>query len=254
MAHAPAKLFSVERRGQHVAAAAVIPTAAPLPTGEILDELRALRAEMAELRETVANQASLAAAEHSTAHHDLDDDDAMKRDVRIEIAQMVRSIGRAKAEIAAIKHPEAGTDQMEVASHQLEAITATTEKSTNEIMTAVDDIEATLKKITALTVDDAEVALHVDHASERLIAIIEACSFQDLTGQRVTQVVRTLRFIESRILAMIDIWGLEAFRDLPLPDDEMANQDDEREDAELLNGPSLGGKGLSQDDIDALFD
>src|SRR3546814_8027498 len=101
------------------------------------------------------------------------------------------------------------------------------------------------------TVEDGEVAPLIDEASERLIAIIESCSFHDLTGHRVTQVVKTLRFIESRILAMIDIWGLEAFRDLPLPPDD---ETEEREDAELLNGPALGGAGLSQDDIDALFD
>ena len=209
----------------------------------MLDELRALRAEIAELRAVVTPPRQEAETD--------DDDDAMKRDVRVEIAMMVRSIGRAKAEIAAIKNPAADTDQMESASHQLEAITATTERSTNEIMSAVDDIEQTLKKITHLTVDDGEVSPLIDEASERLIAIIEACSFHDLTGQRVTQVVKTLRFIESRILAMIDIWGLEAFRDLPLPVDEEADQ---REDAELLNGPALGGQGLSQDDIDALFD
>jgi len=249
MAHVPSKIFSVERRAQRAGApivAAVPPPPAPPASSEIMEELRALRAEMAELRDIVGN--SLRPAD--TALDD-DDDDAMKRDVRVEIALMVRSIGRAKAEIAAIKNPTAATDQMETASHQLEAITATTERSTNEIMTAVDDIEQTLKKITHLTVDDGEVSPLIDHASERLIAIIEACSFHDLTGQRVTQVVKTLRFIESRILAMIDIWGLDAFRDLPLPPDEDA---DEREDSELLNGPALGGAGLSQDDIDALFD
>lgn len=247
MVHVPAKVFSVERRGQHGLASVpvVAPVASPL-TGEIMEELRALRAEMAELRESMTNTAP------ATMASELDDDAAMKRDVRVEIAQMVRSIGRAKAEIAAIKHPESDTDQMETASHQLEAITATTERSTNDIMTAVDDIEQTLKKITALTVDDGEVSPLIDHASERLIEIIEACSFHDLTGQRVTQVVRTLRFIESRILAMIDIWGLEAFRDLPLPPEE--DETDQREDSELLNGPALGGAGLSQEDIDALFD
>lgn len=247
MAHVPSKIFSVERRAQRAGApiVAAAPPPAPPASGEIMEELRALRAEMAELRDIVGS--SLRAADAPLD----DDDDAMKRDVRVEIALMVRSIGRAKAEIAAIKNPTADTDQMETASHQLEAITATTERSTNEIMTAVDDIEQALKKITHLTVDDGEVSPLIDHASERLIAIIEACSFHDLTGQRVTQVVKTLRFIESRILAMIDIWGLDAFRDLPLPPDEDA---DEREDSELLNGPALGGAGLSQDDIDALFD
>jgi chemotaxis protein CheZ len=157
MVHAPAKVFSVERRGQQIGAAAAV-SSVPLPTSEIMDELRALRAEMAELRETVTDRLNGSGIDVLAERDQLSDDDAMKRDVRIEIAQMVRSIGRAKAEIAAIKHPEAGTDQMEVASHQLEAITATTEKSTNEIMTAVDDIESALKKITALTVEDGEVS------------------------------------------------------------------------------------------------
>lgn len=249
MAHVPMKVFSVERRAQRAGVPLVAPVAAPAPApmeSEILEELRALRAEVAEMRESMAGPGEAPPLVAAI------DEDAMKRDVRVEIALMVRSIGRAKAEIAAIKNPNADTDQMETASHQLEAITATTERSTNDIMAAVDEIEQTLKKITALTVDDGEVSPLVDHASEKLIEIIEACSFHDLTGQRVTQVVKTLRFIESRILAMIDIWGLDAFRDLPLPTDD-ENQDT-REDAELLNGPALGGQGLSQEDIDALFD
>ncbi|EDP64399.1 hypothetical protein BAL199_09258 [alpha proteobacterium BAL199] len=39
MVHAPAKVFSVERRGQQIGAAAVVPSV-PLPTSEIMDELR----------------------------------------------------------------------------------------------------------------------------------------------------------------------------------------------------------------------
>lgn len=241
MPHAHAKVFSVERRERGLTTAPAAP-----PTGVdasmLMEEVRALRAEVTDLRAALTRQSDNA-----------DTDDEMKRDVRVEIAQMVRSIGRAKAEIAAIKHPDADTDQVEVASSQLEAITQTTEAATNEIMTAVDDIEQTMKKITALTVEDPDIMLLVDEAADRLVSIIEACSFQDLTGQRVSQVVRTLRFIESRILAMIDIWGLDAFRDLPiepLMDDEKESEDE----LELLNGPALGDQGLSQEDIDALFD
>ncbi|NQW09531.1 MAG: protein phosphatase CheZ [Alphaproteobacteria bacterium] len=241
MSHVHAKVFSVERREMSLTATPANPLEG-IDTNMLLEEIRALRTEVTDLRAAFVRQFDV----------DADADDAMKRDVRVEIAQMVRSIGRAKAEIAAIKHPDSDTDQVEVASSQLEAITQTTEIATNEIMTAVDDIEQTLKRITALTVEDPDITLLVDEAADRLISIIEACSFQDLTGQRVTQVVSTLRFIESRILAMIDIWGLDAFQDLPI---EMpGDDDDEQDESELLNGPALGGQGLSQDDIDALFD
>ena len=205
MPHAHAKVFSVERRERGLTTAPAAP-----PTGVdasmLMEEVRALRAEVTDLRAALTRQSD-----------------------------------------------NADTDQVEVASSQLEAITQTTEAATNEIMTAVDDIEQTMKKITALTVEDPDIMLLVDEAADRLVSIIEACSFQDLTGQRVSQVVRTLRFIESRILAMIDIWGLDAFRDLPiepLMDDEKESEDE----LELLNGPALGDQGLSQEDIDALFD
>jgi chemotaxis protein CheZ len=167
---------------------------------------------------------------------------------------MVRSIGRAKTQIAAIKNPVVGRDEMEKASLQLEEITKATEEATHTIMTATDDVEQILKKVHAHTVEDPDVSPLIDEAGERLIAIIEACAFQDLTGQRVTQVVRTLRYIESRVLEMIDIWGLDAFKDVEIPDDEGEGAAAVDEDDELLNGPALGGQGLSQADIDALFD
>lgn len=250
------KLFSIERRAQQAglavdaAPAAIHAPVADVPApvavsdpgyDRILEELAALRAEVAALH---AENAEL----------DAEQDD-MRRDVRVEIAQMVRSIGKAKTQIAAIKNPVVGRDEMEKASLQLEEITKSTEDATNEIMSATDEVEQLLKRIHAQTVDDPDVAPLIDEASERLIAIIEACAFQDLTGQRVTQVVKTLRYIESRVLAMIDIWGLEAFQDIDIPLDE--NDEDaagESDEDELLNGPALAGAGLSQADIDALFD
>ena len=39
--------------------------------------------------------------------------------------------------------------------------------------------------------------------------IYTACSFQDLTGQRTRKVVTVLRYLESRINAMMGIWGVE---------------------------------------------
>ena len=93
--------------------------------------------------------------------------------------------------------------------------------------------------------------------------IYTACSFQDLTGQRTRKVVTVLRYLESRINAMISIWGLE---------DEDANADetgtaagaaapangpfdphDTRPDAHLLNGPQLHGRGVDQNAVDDLM-
>lgn len=274
MGDAKGRVFSVERRAQERGYPVQSPSTAKdiMPSFSssafeeaLLAEISSLRTELSEIRKAIGM--GVTAPERSpepepnessseTRAESPLESNAIDHDLRIEIAQMVRSIGKAKTQIAAIKHPMSAEDQMQTASLQLDTIVQTTETATNEIMESVDAIEGTLKQIHGFTLDDPEVQQLIDQASNQLISIIEACSFQDLTGQRINQVVKTLRFIESRILAMIDIWGgLEAFKDLPIPEDESRTGDGVSEEEEgLLNGPALGAPGLSQDDIDALFD
>ena len=48
---------------------------------------------------------------------------------------------------------------------------------------------------------------------------MEACSFQDITGQRVNRVnkvIKTIRYIQDWIVAMIGIRDKEALIDLPV--------------------------------------
>ena len=174
------------------------------------------------------------------------------RDVRIEIAQMVRSIGRAKAEIASIKHPLASEsdDKVHRASSELDAIVLDTETATNKILAGNEKIEAAINKLNTTHHDDPDVQAMTEDVAFNVIEILEACNFQDITGQRITKVVNTLRYIEDRILAMISIWGVDAFADLPV---EVGDDGREGDDA-LMNGPALQNEGISQDDIDALFD
>lgn len=168
---------------------------------------------------------------------------------RIEIAQMVRTIGQAKMEIASIKHPKAVDDRMDAATNELDAIVLGTETSTHDILTASERIEGTVRRMTALHPEDQELVALSEEVAGDIINIFEACNFQDITGQRITKVVNTIRFIEQRILAIIEIWGREAFAELPLSED--ASKDD---DQRLMNGPQLPNQGISQDDINALFD
>lgn len=252
----PRRPFTVERRmrerGEIVAshlAKGVVAETAPAngsagPGGEIppdmLAELRALTQEIVELRSQVDSKAQ---------SDGWDGDDGTLRDIRIEIARMVREIGRAKSELAALKHPMSDDDPVQAANTQLESIVSTTEAATNTIMNATDEIEDLIGRGKAMATGDTEMQNMFDDMSNKVIAIIEACSFQDLTGQRITKVIGTLRFIEQRILAMIDIWGIEAFQDLT-PE----SAEPEGEPGEALSGPALEGQGLSQADIDALFD
>jgi len=125
-----------------------------------------------------------------------------------------------------------------------------TESATEQILSNAEEIDQLASTLAARLKNDQNQQLIAD-VQERVIKIFEACNFQDLTGQRITKVVSTLKFIETHILRMMEIWGgLEAFREIEA--EKMSKPDG---DAGLLNGPKIEGEvgHASQDDIDALF-
>ena len=176
------------------------------------------------------------------------DDDLAAVAARVEIAQMVRIIGQAKMEIAAIRHPKADDDRMQSATSELDAIVKATETSTQDILGSAEQIEQIVRRMSGLHPNNQELGSLSEDVADEIIKIFEACNFQDITGQRITKVVNTIRYIEERILSIIGIWGIEAFADLPMP--ETPGTGDEG----LMNGPQLPNQGISQDDINALFD
>jgi chemotaxis protein CheZ len=205
--------------------------------------IQELRGEIAELRERQGHPSgSSTGAGESLA-------EAESLEARVEIAQMVRMIGRAKLEIAAIKHPAENDDRMQLAASELDAIVVATETSTQDILAASEQIETYVRKITGLHPDDEELATLGDQIANEIIKIFEACNFQDITGQRTNKVIKTIRFIEEKILALINIWGVDAFLELPASGQPSIEGDDA-----LMNGPQLENQGITQDEINALFD
>jgi len=140
-------------------------------------------------------------------------------------------------------------DRMKLAAGELDAIVVATEASTQDVLAASEQMEILVRTITGLHPDDAEMVTLGDQMANEIIKIFEACNFQDITGQRTTKVIKTIRFIEARILALINIWGSDAFLDLPVNNQPVADGDDA-----LMNGPQLENQGITQDEINALFD
>lgn len=172
-------------------------------------------------------------------------------EIRIEITRLVKEIGKTKAELASLRHPMADEeeDKIVTATNELDAIVEATERATDEILRSSEEINQILERLRADGDMDEEHRAAFDMIEARTIAILEACNFQDITGQRINKVVKTMKFIEERVKAMIDIWGVDAFAHLPLPEVEHVD-----EDAALLAGPQLEDQGLTQADIDAMFD
>jgi chemotaxis protein CheZ len=83
--------------------------------------------------------------------------------------------------------------------------------------------------------------------------VYEACSFQDITGQRITKVVATLQAIERKVAHITAVFGRDHF--MPRAS-EAANAgaiEGTIAAASLLNGPQLPAAAMDQSTIDALL-
>jgi chemotaxis protein CheZ len=206
---------------------------------EIMSELRALRslvkpAEQVTVQMIDAYKAQIAEAAKLKGELDLIHD----------------AINKTKQEIATVHVTGFEGPEMARVTNELDAIVGGTEGATEAILSNAEEIDQMAHTLTARLKDDQDIALASD-IQERVIKIFEACNFQDLTGQRITKVVGTLKFIETHIVRMMEIWGgLDAFRGIAV--ETIAAREG---DAALLNGPKIEGEGghASQDDIDALF-
>ena len=169
-----------------------------------------------------------------------------------ELIEMSEAIARTRREIAQIKPPQQFEKQLITATEELDHIVEATEKATSDILEAAEEIQEA-----AWTLRERGTEIEIcDKIDQRATDIYTACSFQDITGQRTEKVVRALRFIEQRINAMIEIWGVD---DIAFKVEDIAARMEVLAEAavpdegHLLNGPQRRGEGLKQDDVDRVL-
>ena len=157
-----------------------------------------------------------------------------------ELESLVQYIEAAKNEIASIRPQELGADFIVSATDELDAVVGSTEEAAGRILDAAEAIQT--------VAEDLEPAVQ-EKIIDQVTEIFEASNFQDLTGQRITKVVKTLKHIESRIEALVGILGEEVERVRHSVAPEAATDDE----TTLLNGPQLPGNANDQDEIDRLL-
>ncbi len=161
-----------------------------------------------------------------------------------ELVAMSEAIARTRREISQITPPHKLDAHLTNATEELDHVVEATETATSEILQAAEEVQE-VAWILREKGTDAELC---DTLDQRATDIYTACSFQDITGQRTAKVVQALRFIEQRINAMIEIWGVDdiAARLAALEQKAVVEQP-------LLSGPQGRGHALKQDDIDAML-
>jgi len=171
--------------------------------------------------------------------------------LKAELDEIRSSILETKREISSLHHSGFVNDEHATASDELDAVVKGTEVAADKILTAAEIVESNAANLANILKSGTEHDMALD-IQEQAIAIFEACNFQDLTGQRITKVVNTLKFIEDRIDYMMTIWGGEESFSAIKPEKQIGKTSD----AHLLHGPAMEDAidVASQDDIDALFD
>jgi chemotaxis protein CheZ len=223
---------------------------------EIMAELRSIRAQMAAgsthaaVTETAEAQVAREVAEAHTLLETYRAQIEQCEKLKVELDLIHDAINRTKQEIAMLHGKSFDGAEMAKMTGELGAVVGGTEQATQQILEATEAIDQAATALARVTSPDQQRLLS-EEIQERVVSIFEACNFQDLTGQRISKVMATMKFIEHHITVMMDIWGgIDAIK-AHAP----GAVDDRVGDARLLNGPKLPGDTghASQDDIDAIF-
>lgn len=163
-----------------------------------------------------------------------------------ELVGLFGHLQKIRKELAALNPPGA-PDHFGSMSEQLDAIVGNTEIATNTIMESVEGIDNLMNEA-RLYCQGGKLGEVFDQVTDKVNAVFEACSFQDITGQRINKVVNSMKFVEERVNAVIVTWGRDELTKVVVEIKE-----DKDPDKKLLNGPQLPGQGVSQADVDKML-
>lgn len=141
-----------------------------------------------------------------------------------------------------------GTERrMARAADELRASVDGMDYATQKILKSSEVIDDSARALAATQKNDYEHGL-AQEIQDQVVLIYEACNFQDLAGQRITNVIAMMTMLEDQVAAMLDRCNGIAVADRPV----VAKSGDRA----LLNGPKLDDDTghASQSDIDAMFD
>ncbi len=159
-----------------------------------------------------------------------------------ELKAIADYISFLRSEIGELQANEMRAKRIPASGEELHAVVTATEAAGNAIMASAEAVMGSNAK----TLEEYKAFVE-----GQMLAIFEACSFQDLTGQRITKVVQTLEQIETRVSRFAVATNAND-KDGFANDEEAARA--ERAENLLLHGPSLEGEGIVQNEVDAILD
>jgi chemotaxis protein CheZ len=223
-----------------------------------------------------AAPAAAAAASVVTGHEGTDDPDGQMMYARL--GSIVRIMHDSLRELGYDKALTEASSQIVDAQDRLEYVATLTEQAANKVLNTLDDGmpaqdqlskqakdmegrwadlfagKLSIEQFKALAGDSRGFAQAVSEATEaekaRLLEIMMAQDFQDITGQLIKKVVKITQTVENELAQLLrDSAPAEVKEKLA---QKQAAQEQEKP-AELMQGPSVPSAALDQDSVDDLL-
>lgn len=249
-------------------APASVPEAAPPAKAEPEDELEALFDQVSAERATEAPQA--AQAEAAEAGEEIQGDKAMFE----RLGSIVRLLHDSLRELGYDRALTEAATQINDAQDRLEYVASLTEQAANKVLNTLDEgmpaqdelsVKArdmqqrwedlfagklSIEQFKALAGDSRQFAQLVGDATDkekaRLLDIMMAQDFQDITGQLIKKVVNITKTVEQELAQLL--------RDnAPAEMREKLAQKEKAVPPPLMQGPSVPDVALDQDNVDDLL-
>lgn len=167
--------------------------------------------------------------------------------LKYELAQIHDTIARNKRDLAMLIG-DGKERKMARAADELRAAVDGMDYATQKILKSVEVIDESARALTATLKDDYKRGVAQD-IQDHVVQIYEACNFQDIAGQRISNVIGTMTMVEDQVAAMLDrCTAIDGRKETPAQTKPTPSRG-------LLNGPKLDGDSghADQHDIDKMF-
>lgn len=238
----------------------------------LFDQVSATAAPAAAVAATAAVATVAPAAASATGTHA---EDGQEHGMFERLGGIVRLLHDSLRELGYDKALTEASSQIVDAQDRLEYVATLTEQAANKVLNTLDegmpaqdklqkqakDMETrwadlfegklSLDEFKALAGDSRQFAALVNEATEaeraRLLEIMMAQDFQDITGQLIKKVVKITQTVESELAQLL--------RDNAPPDikEKLAKKEQPAAPAPLMQGPSVPEAALNQDSVDDLL-
>ncbi len=156
-------------------------------------------------------------------------------------------MARIRNELSGLRVANGNGDLFQSTIKQLEALAGEIAEAADKMMTAGEAIQKSADTIAARTKDRTTRTL-VNRIVKNTGDLFEACSFRDITGQRIGKITRTVGAIEDGFHCVATLAGGKGVKGGRI------KAIDRIDGGIALEGPQFNGPVVSQSDIDKLLD